>query len=183
MISAFLTNPHRFVVLSGLPGSGKTTLARRLAPAIGLPVIDKDDILEGMFDTRGTGDHAWRRELSRLSDRILREKAEASQGAILVSFWHLPGMSPDSGTPTEWLRSLSGTIVNLHCACTPEIAASRFLDRKRHPGHLDSEKSPEEVLTGIRRISESGTLGIRRIEVDTTGEPDLNHIANEILRL
>ena len=35
-----------FVVISGLPGSGKTTLARRLAQALNLPLIDKDDILE-----------------------------------------------------------------------------------------------------------------------------------------
>jgi shikimate kinase len=34
-----------FVVISGLPRSGKTTLGRRLAPALNLPFIDKDDIL------------------------------------------------------------------------------------------------------------------------------------------
>src|SRR5262245_21187082 len=94
---------RRFVVISGLPGSGKSTLAHRLAPALGLPVIDKDDILERLFESKGTGDHVWRRALSRESDRILHSDAEASNGAVVVSFWHQPGMSADSGTPTRWL--------------------------------------------------------------------------------
>jgi glucokinase len=57
-----------FVVISKLPGSGKTTLARRLAPALNLPVIDKDDILTRFFESKGIGDVAWRRALSRESD-------------------------------------------------------------------------------------------------------------------
>ena len=61
----------RFVVVSGLPGSGKSTLARRLAAPLELAVIDKDDILEQLFESKGTGDAAWRRALSRESDAIL----------------------------------------------------------------------------------------------------------------
>jgi len=100
-----------FVVMSGLPGSGKTTLARRLAPLLDLPVIDKDDILERLFVSKGIGDAAWRRTLSRESDSILQHDATRSEGAILVSFWHLPGMPVDSGTPTTWLQSLSDQLV------------------------------------------------------------------------
>ena len=81
-----------YVVVSGLPGSGKTTLGRRLAPALGLPLIDKDDILERLFDTKGVGDTAWRRALSRESDAILQRDATAADGAVLVSFWRQPGM-------------------------------------------------------------------------------------------
>jgi shikimate kinase len=43
-----------FVVISGLPGSGKTTLGRRLAPALTLPFIDKDDILDRLFESKGS---------------------------------------------------------------------------------------------------------------------------------
>lgn len=65
-----MTQPKRFVVVSGLPGSGKSTVARLVSPALNLPVIDKDDILERLFDSKGVGDASWRRALSRQSDVI-----------------------------------------------------------------------------------------------------------------
>jgi hypothetical protein len=179
----------RFVAVSGLPGSGKSTLARRLAAPLNLPVIDKDDgILEKLFESRGTGDaafskQAWRRALSRESDAILEDLAMASEGALLVSFWRLPGMPADSGTPTGWLAGLSGRVINLHCSCAPEVAAERFVQRRRHPGHLDAGVSEAEVIEGIRAIAGFGALDIvPRIEVDTSVEPELDGVIREILR-
>jgi hypothetical protein len=54
---------RKFVVIAGLPGSGKSWLGHQLAPLLGLPLIDKDDILELRFKTKGVGDSAWRRGL------------------------------------------------------------------------------------------------------------------------
>jgi shikimate kinase len=51
------------VVLSGLPCSGKSRLGRQLAVALNLPVIDKDDMLERLFEAQGIGDAVWRRRL------------------------------------------------------------------------------------------------------------------------
>ena len=160
-----------YVVISGLPGSGKSTLARRLAPLLKLPVIDKDDILERLFEARGIGDKAWRRGLSRESDEIFQEEARKTQGAVLVSFWRLPGMASDSGTPTEWLSGLSNHILNLHCTCALEIAVERCLRRNRHPGHLDVQASKAEVMASIAAVSSLGYLEIgHRIEVDTSND-------------
>ncbi|MBV8732241.1 MAG: AAA family ATPase, partial [Acidobacteriia bacterium] len=144
---------RRFVVISGLPGSGKTTLALQLSPVLDLPVIDKDSILERLFSSKGVGDAEWRRVLSRESDMILQERAAASEGAILVSFWHLPGMAADSGTPTAWLSELAGTIVNVHCVCGPEIAAERFFRRRRHSGHLDTARTYDDVLQSLHAVA------------------------------
>ena len=143
-----------FVVISGLPGSGKTTLGRRLAPALNLPFIDKDDILDRLFEAKGVGNAAWRRALSRESDVILEREATRSNGAILVSFWRMPGMPLDSGTPTDWLHAPSHYLVNVHCACELEIAANRFLQRRRHPGHLDGESSSADVLGSLRQLAQ-----------------------------
>jgi len=171
---------RRFVVLSGLPCSGKSTLARRLAPALQLPVIDKDCILEELFERRGVGDAAGRRRLSRESDMLFAAEAKASEGAILVSFWHVPGMPLNSGTPTAWLAELSSRIVEVHCSCAPEIAAERFLRRKRHPGHLDSA-SYDEILSSLRTIPRSGTLEIGpRVEVETSQEPSVDDILDQL---
>ena len=169
------------MVISGVPGSGKTTVARRLAPALDLPLIDKDDILDRLFAAKGTGGSSWRRALSRESDAILETEAAASGGAVLVSFWRLPGMPPDSGTPTEWLASLSERIVNVECVCDPAIAAGRFLRRSRHSGHLDGTMSPEEALASIRRVSALGSLEIgQRVQVDTSREPVLEDLVAQV---
>ena len=170
---------RRFVVVSGVPGSGKTTLARLLAPALGLTLLDKDAILERLFESRGRGDAAWRRALSRESDSIFQAEALASGGAVLVSHWHLPGMPEDSGTPTGWLRELNA--VQIHCVCDSEVAARRFVERTRHAGHRDGSRSYVEILESICAVASCGPLNLgRRVDVDTSQRLDLERLIPEI---
>lgn len=129
-----------FVIFSGLPASGKTTLARSLAAHIGLPLLDKDDILEQLFDQHRNIDEALRSQLSRQSDRELQAIAERSWGAVLVSFWQNPTQPGTSGTPSDWLRMLPGSVIEVHCKCSPELAQRQFKLRSRHPGHNDVQR-------------------------------------------
>lgn len=149
-------SPRLFVLVSGLPASGKTTIARAVGPLLGLPVIDKDDILDRLFESEGIGDAAWRRELSRRSDVLFRAEAEAASGAVLTSFWHVPGMDAGSGTPTDWVLRLSPCVVGLHCVCPPTVAADRFLARQRHRGHLDAQRDPAEVRATFAALAQHG---------------------------
>lgn len=172
------------VVVSGLPGSGKTTLARRLAPALGLSLLDKDDILEGLFEALGIGDVNWRQRLSRASDEIFERLARSSSGAVLTSFWRNPDLSTQSGTPTDWIASTSQRLVEVYCACKPEIAAARFVNRQRHPGHLDSAKRAEDVLANFRTLAAAGPLGIGKfLQVDTSKEIDLDTVISQVTSL
>jgi predicted kinase len=176
----------RFVIFSGLPGSGKTTLARAIAPLLGLPLIDKDDILDRLFEAKGVGDSEWRRRLSRESDAILQAEAgQAAQstGAVLASFWRLPGMPPGSGTPTEWLFDLSQLLINVRCVCPIEVAAERFTKRTRHPGHLDGLRTYAEVLASIRALPDIASLKLGEvIDVDTERAVAPDAVAREIHR-
>ena len=52
------------MLISGLPGTGKSTLARLLAQRYALPLICKDTIKEPLFDVIGAADRAASRRLS-----------------------------------------------------------------------------------------------------------------------
>ena len=107
--------------------------------------------LDRLFESKGVGNAAWRRTLSRESDEILQHEATSSNGAILASFWRSPGMPSDSGTPTDWLDAPSHHVVNVHCACALEVAASRFLQRRRHP------RAPRRRIVRRRSLGEPST--------------------------
>jgi 2-phosphoglycerate kinase len=67
-----LTSMRSFLVLiSGVAGSGKSMLAKRLAPALDLPLISKDTIKEALADSLGPGDDAWSQQLGAASFEVL----------------------------------------------------------------------------------------------------------------
>jgi AAA domain len=172
---------QRHIIVSGIPASGKSTVGHAVAAALGFPILDKDEILEALFDTEGTGNAEWRTRLSRAADKTLQEMALRSNSAVITSWWRHPLSRVNSGTPVEWLSSLPGLVVELHCVCSPQVAAERFLARKRHEGHLDYLKTPDEVLTGLQEHAALGPLGIGRlVMVSTEQSVDLTVLLAQI---
>lgn len=159
-----------FIVLSGLPASGKTTLATKLANALRLPLFDKDDILEALFESAGPVDLAKRHQLSRMGDDVLARIASASQGAVLVSHWRHEGADGGSGTPVAWLSALSANMVEVHCVCPPEVAERRFKARQRHPAHNDAERAPS-LASQFHQLARRGPLRIGWVISVATDEP------------
>ena len=108
-----MARPKRCILVSGLPGSGKSTVGRALATELGADLFDKDDYLERLFVARGIGDDNWRQQLSRESDRQFEHEARGSQFAVLVSHWRPPGSDATSGTACDWVVESFGHIVEL----------------------------------------------------------------------
>ena len=172
---------QRHIIVTGIPASGKSTIGQAVAAALGLAMFDKDEILEALFNSRGVGNADWRRELSRAADDELKEKALRSEGAVISSWWHHPASNVDTGTPVEWLSSFPGVVVELHCVCSPHIAAERFRSRTRHEGHLDHLKTHAELLASFEQQAALGPLGLGRlVEVKTERNVDLEPVLAQI---
>ncbi|GAA1260789.1 AAA family ATPase [Kitasatospora nipponensis] len=169
-----------FVIISGLPASGKSTLARALAERMSLPLIDKDEILEALYESLGIGDHGWRHRLSRASDDVLFALAARAPGAVLDNWWH-------HETAPARLRELGGRLVEVFCDCDPAVAAERFQTRTRHPGHLDPQHTPEQVAERVAflRATFPGPLrlGGPLLVVDTNHPVDPDVVTDQLDQL
>lgn len=154
---------ERFIVLSGLPASGKTTLGRILADQLGLAFLDKDDYLESLYESRGVGDKLWRSELSREADAAFKTAALKAESAVLVSWWKHPLSTDDSGTDIDWLLPYQQDCVEVYCQCDPGLSFERFTKRTRHPGHLDDQRDLVQFRGFLERQAKLGALGVGRL--------------------
>ena len=172
---------RRFVIVSGLPASGKSTMGHAIGSALGLPFLDKDSVLESLFESTPPVDAQGRNELSRLADASFRERALSASGGVLVSWWRHPRSLAASGTPTQWLNSLHGALVEVHCVCAPPVAVERFLARKRHSAHLDGQRSRSQLLVQFNQHESLGPLGIGSlVQVGTDGAVDVGALLYKV---
>jgi predicted kinase len=172
---------HRFIVVSGIPGCGKSTLGEALAENLDFPYLDKDAILERLLDEVGCFDEKTRHRLSRAADRKFEITALSLSNAVLDSFWRHPRAQTTSGTSSTWLTASDVHTVEILCSCAPELAATRYLDRKRHPGHLDSARSHSSLVAQSLELVRMLPLGVGPlIAVDTTDTVDTSELAERV---
>jgi predicted kinase len=158
-----------FVLVTGPPAAGKTTLAGPLAATIGLPLIGKDLIKEALFDALGTGDRAWSRRLGKASYEVLYAVAGALPAAVLDA-----NLGPEA---VPRLQALDAHLIEVFCRCPVDEVERRFASRAptRHPGHVDHLLAPEIKAT---LIVGAGPLHLGPVlEVDTTHPVDVAGVA------
>jgi glucokinase len=149
----------QYLVVSGLPASGKTTIATALAEELALPHLDKDNFLEALFDSSSEPQTMARRTaLSRKADEDFRRIAERANVAVLSSWWRHPLVQSASGTDSSWLMNPGVSLLEVHCALAPKSALERFFQRRRHPGHMDAQRDSLHLLAQFETISNLGPL-------------------------
>ena len=126
------------VIILGSSASGKTTLARRLAAELRIPVLCKDDIKEALFDCLGVGDRARSLNYSRASftalTNLARTQIAAGVSCILEGNWR-----PQHRDGLLLLTSESGArLAQIACRAETQEIRRRFAQRRRHRGHLDA---------------------------------------------
>ena len=134
------------IILSGLPASGKSTVARALQAAFPYPILEKDRIKECLFDTLGFQSHEEKRRLDAAAARILLQTAEdiltASGSVILDNNFDLAA----GAALQELQRRCKPRSVTLLLTTDEATLYSRYLARDqahtRHPGHAVSDRYP-----------------------------------------
>ena len=163
--------PLTLIVVSGPPGSGKTTLAHQIARAAGCPAVSRDEIKEGMAlatpgFTPGEGDELTMRTLP-VFFAVLRLLLEAgvttvAEAAFQDRVWR-PRLEPL--LPVALLRVV-------HCTTDPEVAFARVTGRRARDGarraHPDPDPGDREAYVRRLRAFDRLRLDVPSIEVDTT---------------
>ena len=159
--------PGTFVVVSGPPASGKTTLAVQVAPALGLPLIAKDTIKQALMTVLPVPDVETSRTVGTASVAALLAVAGQTGGAVLESVWH-------HGRAVAGLRLLPGSIVEVFCRCGPETARHRYALRAatRGAGHFDAQRTAGELWN--EEVAQPVADGWPVIEADTNSPVDVD---------
>ena len=158
-----------YVVISGPPGSGKTTLSRQVAQTLGLPLIAKDTIKEALMTVVDVPDVDTSRQLGRAAVAALYAVAAEAGHGVVESAWH-------RGRAVHDLAALPGDIVEVFCRCDRALAYARYVARSpsRAAGHFDGDRLSEELWNS--EVAEPVAGGWPVIEVDTNRPVDVEEL-------
>jgi predicted kinase len=178
-------NKPLLVVVTGRPGSGKTTLAHTLASQIGCPVICRDEIKEGFVNTMQSSHESLGQDVNReiyntffetLEFLLSKQITLLAEAAFQHNLWALP---------LERLSHLS-QIKIIICVVDPHLARSRFIQR----GLADPNRLRFHGDWGVRAVREGievplkdydpPLLSIPTLRVDTSDgySPSLDDVVD-----
>lgn len=168
-------SPARLVVVTGVPGAGKTTLGAAVAEALGAPFLSLDTIKETLYSSSPDGRTP--HELRQAAEARLADELAATTGTVVVDIWIAP--ERDTDRVVDLLSRGQTSIVELLCRVPAEIAVGRYADRPRSGPH-----SPADDAT-LRRIRDAAAhiepLPIGRcIEVDTSRPVDVGALIDRL---
>jgi predicted kinase len=174
------------IIVTGPPASGKTTIGRPLAAALGLPYFSKDDIKESLFDSLGSQDREWSRRIGLASVRLLFRCAqtllECSQSFALESNFY-----PQWDTPRfrELHTHFGCRFIQVVCTADTTTLIDRFSRRAtsgdRHPGHADASSLHDLLPRIASERWDALDLPGPVLTIDsTTGQIDIDELVHRL---
>lgn len=176
------------IIVNGLPGAGKTTLARRLAADVGVPVFSRDGIYETLYDALGCGASGDPPLPGAASFALLYQVAgavlAAGQPVLVEGFFGRPEVRREEFLRLRQRHNFEP--FEILCVADGAVLVERFLARgtsgERHESHRDRDMEwLEDNETRLRHgqlapLSLGGTM----LEINTT-TPD-GFVYEDVLR-
>ena len=136
----------KIIILTGMPAAGKSTIAAKLSDAFKLPILEKDNLKEGLFDTLGFENYPQKRKLDHAANAVLLRCAEAlikQQVPTII----------DNNFDTASGEQLNKLVTDYDCDCltiflggNTDVFYERYVERDRlhlrHLGHILQEHYP-----------------------------------------
>jgi predicted kinase len=176
------------IVITGHPGSGKTSIARQLSERLHLPVISKDTLKERMFDELGSSGKEWSLKVSSASHRIMDDIIEqtllAGNSIIVESNFK---ENIDSERFAAVVKRYHVSCVQILCVANGPTLFQRWNERiknkERHEGHVENaniEQIRQDLLLPYPPLALPG----QTIELDTSDFsrvvlPDIDYAAKK----
>ncbi len=134
------------IIIAGMPATGKSTLAKKLSDALGLAILEKDEIKDEMFDTIGFKDRKEKRALDVAANAILLRCTEnlISKGNSLIIVNNFD--SDMSGRVQDMIDKAGCNCITVFLNGDPEVLYKRYVARdarhSRHMGHTFIDRYP-----------------------------------------
>ncbi len=161
------------IIITGLPGTGKTTLGKKLAEEFRLPFICKDDIKELLFDSLGWKDREWSKKIGGVSYDILyfiTESLLRAEKSLIVETNFNPKFAEKRFLDLK--KKYDFTPFQIRCITDGEILFDRFTKRtnsdNRHPGHIDAGSLDEWRPILLQGKIEAMDIGGEIFDIDTS---------------
>ena len=164
------------VVVTGVPGAGKTSLATVLAARLGCALVSLDEIKEELAMEAEDTPRDW---LRYDAEAELVRRLTAFSGEAVVDIWVAPRR--DIQRVTGLLEPWWDRIVEVRCQVPACVAVERYAARERPWPHLPPD---DDTLARIRDAAERPeALGApRTVVVDTTRPVEIGDVVTAVRR-
>lgn len=164
------------VVVTGVPGAGKTSLATVLAERLGSALVSLDEIKEELAAEAEDTPRAW---LRYDAEAELVRRVEAFDGEAVVDIWIAPHR--DTQRIRDLLKRWWDEMVEVRCQVSAAVAVDRYAARPRAWPHRPAD---DDTLARIRDAAEHPeSLGApRTIVVDTTRPVEIGDVVTAVRR-
>ena len=165
------------VVVSGMGGSGKTTLARRIADEMALPHLNKDVCVAAMLRS-GLSYAAAHLPALRIYYATAQSWLASSMSLVMDTT-----LAPEFSIDEVGSLRPHGAVVNVHCRATDALAR---WEAKMQRDHGEAARAIIEARRGVWELGlEPLDLQCPRIDVDTTNDysPPLPEVVGRIEEL